>query len=288
MVVGRASAIAAVVCAMATVAHADEPTAPSDHPVVGEWLFDTEAMVFLWIPAIGTYYVDGHVAPRSSPLAFSVNEGGAERRRAYEIPGTALTVGGVAVAGAMLLGDDPARFHHAKGLAESLSTTGLVTATTKAIFGRHRPDYDPMLDGNEGRRSFPSGHATRAFSVLTYAALYLRYHGFDQWREPGTTPWWEVAAYSGLGALAVGFGAERVVRNRHNLSDVAAGSLIGAGGSIAFFYWQERQYRKTKRARREALPIDLLGSPASHARAPGQPDGLPPIHVPGLSFDGTF
>jgi hypothetical protein len=59
--------------------------------------------------------------PRTAPLLFDPSEGGLESRKGGEIPGVALTAGGVAVIGGMVLGDDPSRYYHAKGMAESLA-----------------------------------------------------------------------------------------------------------------------------------------------------------------------
>jgi hypothetical protein len=292
MVLGRSSAIAVMLCSVtATVAAEpsnDPPPSiaePTERIAPTKWLFDAEAMAFIWLPLAGSIYANSTANMRSTPLWFDASEGGKTSNREYEIPGISLTLGGVGIIGGILLGDDPSRFYHAKGMAESMATSGFVTCTSKLIFGRHRPDYNPMTDGDEGTRSFPSGHSTHAFSALTYTALYLRYHGFDQWRPAGTLPAWEVATYAGLGALGVGFAGERVMRNRHNLSDVVAGSLLGTASSVAFFYWQERQYRKAKQRNRDARPREMLGLPG-YAVQPAAP--LPGFSVPVASFTGSF
>jgi membrane-associated phospholipid phosphatase len=217
---------------------------------------------------------------------FSEMEGGQVSKRDVEIPGAALTIGGGLVAGSFLLGDDPARFQHAKGLVESLAVSGFFAVTVKRLVGRQRPDYVASNPTDDGRRSFPSGHTTRAVTTIMYTALYLRYHGFDQWREPGTMPWWEVGTYAGLGALAVGFGGERVLHNRHHLTDVLAGGALGAATSTLFFIYNERKFRK---GQRPAAETDLGGlelRPLADESA-GQVT-LPAFDGPMMSFTGSF
>jgi membrane-associated phospholipid phosphatase len=258
---------------------------PSDQ-VEPSYLLDRDALAFLWAPALGTLFVDRYLQPRSTPLLFSPSEGGAPSRRSEEIPGAVLGVGGALIVGAIALGDDLSRFHHAKGMAQSIATSGFVTVTAKRIFGRHRPDHDAMTSPLSESRSFPSGHTTRALSTLVYAGLYLRHHGFDQWREPGTLPWWELASYAGLGGLAVALGGERVYHNRHHVSDVIAGGLLGTASSVAFFYYQERRFRSTKRRTSElaAEPrpvVDAIRERDSRAAAAI-------TDAPTLMFSGSF
>jgi membrane-associated phospholipid phosphatase len=215
---------------------------------------------------------------------FSKSEGGAESLRNVEIPGVALTIGGGLVAGSFLLGDDPARFQHAKGLVESLAMSGFVAVSVKRLVGRQRPDYDASNPTDDGRRSFPSGHTTRALTTITYAALYLRYHGFDQWREPGTLPWWEVGSYAGLGALAVGLGGERVIHHRHHLTDVLAGGTLGAVSSTLLFIYNERKYRAGKRPVEAAPDVELRPIFDDSVESVT----LPAFDGPMMSFSGSF
>lgn len=257
---------------------------PGDH-IEPSYFFDAGALLFFWTPIAGTVAVDTYVAPRSSPLLFSASEGGAESRQDQEIPGYVLTIGGATTVVAIALGDDPSRYYHAKGLAQSLATSVFLDVTAKPLFGRHRPDFDPAMPTDDGRRSFPSGHSTRAMSTIAYAALYLHYHGFDQWREPGTTPWWEVATYVGLGSLGVGLMGERVYHHRHHVTDVVAGGALGTASSIAFFYYQERRFKHAKR--RPAEP-PLLVEPKATRDALMQRPTLPDVGGPMLSFGSTF
>lgn len=72
----------------------------------------------------------------------------------------------------------------------------------------------PRPDG-KGQESFPSGHATNAF---TGATLLAREYG-------GQSAWYTVAGYASAATVA----SFRVLRNRHWLADV----LFGAGLGIA-------------------------------------------------------
>ena len=246
--VSRAVLVAVLVAATGRAARADEVDRPT-----ASYFFDRDATAFFWAPLATTIVIDTWVDPRERPLLFDTDEGGKESRKGGELPGYALTIGGGLVVGAIALGDDPARYHHAKGLAQSLATSGLVAVAGKRLFGRHRPDYGSgSLE--DGRRSFPSGHSTRALATITYSALYLRKHGFDQWREPGTLPWWEVASYAGLGVLAVGLTGERVLHHRHHLSDVIVGGLIGVASSTLFFMYNESRYEKASTTVTRQLP----------------------------------
>jgi membrane-associated phospholipid phosphatase len=108
------------------------------------------------------------------------------------------------------------RLHDAAWLAAlAFAVSGIFEYTLKHLVGRPRPDavlsgivllgpsFEPDID------SFPSGHATSVFSVATvFASFYPRL----RW------PLYGVAA-----AVALG----RVYLQRHYVSDVVAGALIG-------------------------------------------------------------
>lgn len=285
---GVGATVALTICLGTGVAAADDPVAAEGQPegLPANLFWDRDAVLFVYAPLVGTLVMDTMVTPRSSPLAFSSSEGGAESRKSGEVPGLALSIGGALVVGGIALGDDPARFQHAKGLASSLATSGFITVSAKRLFGRHRPDYDPSNPSSDGMRSFPSGHTTRAVSTITYAALYLRYHGFDQWREPGTLPWWETATYVGLGSLAVGLAGERVYHHRHHLTDVVAGGILGAASSTLFFYYNERKYQRGAREA-EGASSDVVVEP-TRDDALAERASLPTFDGPMLNFSGSF
>lgn len=110
----------------------------------------------------------------------------------------------------------------------------------KGIFGRQRPDVDStnfnpynwrFMGGfttNDGRRSFPSGHAVAAFSAA--AAVTAE-----------TSRWWPSsrwligpAMYGGAGMV----GLSRLYDNQHWASDVIMGAAIGtfAGNKVVRYH----------------------------------------------------
>ena len=111
-------------------------------------------------------------------------------------------------------------------LATSLALAGGVLTTGKALFGRARPD-DPLHDGDDfgllsGRGSLPSGHTAMAFALATSLADDIH------------RPWATVGLYTA--ATAVGW--SRINDDRHWLSDVAAGAVLGiASAKFASGRW---------------------------------------------------
>ena len=109
-----------------------------------------------------------------------------------------------------------ARLHDAACLgALAFASAGLVEFTLKHLVGRPRPDTGlptlAMLGPTFGHDldSFPSGHATSVFAIATvFASFYPRL----------SVPLYLLAA-----AIAVG----RVYLERHYVSDILAGAVIG-------------------------------------------------------------
>ncbi len=257
---GAASLVAVVAIAASSPAVAGEPAEDAtasieietgDFPGVS-YLWDGGALPFFWGALAGRLVLDQFEA-RENPLFFSPNEGGMPRAD-WQVPGLAITGAGAGIASAMAAGDDPSRWYHAKGLAESLAPGALVTGGVKLAFGRHRPDYvDDDVGG--GNRSFPSGHSTQAFAIATYTVLYQRGHGFEQWRPRGTFTWWEGATYAGIYLGAASLAAERVLHHRHHLSDVLVGSALGSAASLGFYLYQERRYQRHRAGKREGMIV---------------------------------
>jgi len=79
-------------------------------------------------------------------------------------------------------------------------------AGPSGFFKRCYPDNDGFYD------SFPSGHSTWAFSLATVVAMQYRHR-----------PWVPVLAYT----IAVGVGLSRVTMDRHWMSDVFVGAVVG-------------------------------------------------------------
>ena len=112
-----------------------------------------------------------------------------------------------------LLTDD-SRFQDASFTsAQSLVYAGLITSGLKTVFGRARPEsglHEQTFAPFSGRTSFPSGHTTAAFAIVTPWVMYY----------PGPL------TYS-LFALSTGTAVARIARDKHWPTDVVAGAAIG-------------------------------------------------------------
>ena len=117
------------------------------------------------------------------------------------------------VFGASLAIENP-RFQDAAFTSlQSLVYARLLTSTLKGVVGRSRPDAEQgvhRFTPFSGRTSFPSGHATTAFALVTPWVLY--------YPHPAT--------YS-LFALSTGTAVARMAKDRHWPTDVIAGAAVG-------------------------------------------------------------
>jgi membrane-associated phospholipid phosphatase len=99
-------------------------------------------------------------------------------------------------------------------LMTSLLLAGGASSAGKLALGRPRPDQSLDLDGFSpfsGQAAMPSGHTTMAFALATSLADDIH------------RPWATVGLYT----AATGVAWSRINDNRHWLSDVAAGALLG-------------------------------------------------------------
>ena len=127
-----------------------------------------------------------------------------------EVYGT-VTLG---LVGAGLLGHNNELTRAGGRLAATLFLAGGTTGAAKYVFGRPRPLETTDADGFDpfsGNDAFPSGHTTVAFALAT--ALSDDIH----------QTWASIGLYS----LATGVGWSRMNDNKHWLSDVAGGALVG-------------------------------------------------------------
>lgn len=121
---------------------------------------------------------------------------------------------------------DPKLTGAGKRLAASLALAGGLMGGGKVLLGRARPD-NPTHDSDDfgffsGRGSLPSGHTAMAFALATSLA------------DDIDRPWATVGLYTAAGAV----GWSRINDNRHWLSDVAAGAVIGiASAKFASGRW---------------------------------------------------
>lgn len=155
------------------------------------------------------------------------------------------------------------------GISGTLLLTLLITEVVKSYFGRLRPDFlyrcyrlhesaDPQGDlirlidsfkpgmlsfdcgannglENDGRKSFPSGHASSSTSVFLFLGLWLQ----SRLRLSRHTGLWGVSVFV-VWLLAPGLiSLSRLLDYRHHVGDIVGGSLIGALVSLLVFsyYW---------------------------------------------------
>ncbi len=152
--------------------------------------------------------VQSHRTPGGDHLAETVRHFGQP-----EVYGT-VTVG---ILAAGLVSHNPRLIRTGTRVAGALAVAAGVSSGLKMVAGRGRPDT-PFIDDDpddfglfSGHASWPSGHTSMAFALATSLG--------DELHNP-------VARY-GLLAAATAVGWSRINDNRHWLSDVAAGAVIG-------------------------------------------------------------
>jgi hypothetical protein len=159
---------------------------------------------------------------------------------------TAAVVGGMYIYG--IAGDDPKAVETVLLSMESFALTGVFVQTVKRGAGRRRPyTGDPyntwtgpgLASSND---SFPSGHASAAFSVATVIALE-----YDNAVVP--TLAYGIAAITGL---------NRIQHNAHWASDVFAGSAVGYFTGRAIF----EAHRGGPKSRVTVVPLYEVDGPA--------------------------
>jgi hypothetical protein len=149
---------------------------------------------------------------------------------------TTIPLLGVFYLSGLALDDDRARAVALDGLVARTIANKLVTANLKRLVGRGRPylergeDVFRPFESSRDYRSFPSGHATEAFTVASVIATHY-----------ADTPWVPWTAYG----LASVVGYARMKHDQHWASDVLAGALIGTaiGREVVAFNRERRGAR---------------------------------------------
>ncbi len=135
----------------------------------------------------------------------------------------------------------PSNYRHSKGFLETLSATYLLTAITKNLFGRKRPSFAhyPGEDRMDADKSFPSGHASISFAIASYSSLYVFDH-IGHW-DRNVDKAGKLLYFATSHMLASYVGYTRITDNRHFLSDVIAGGLLGSGVAAVVYSFQNQQ-----------------------------------------------
>lgn len=118
-------------------------------------------------------------------------------------------------------------------ILQSVAGGMLLAFITKHSVARRRPwasvlprDERDALDDDEANTAFVSGHTTMAFSAVVSTGMVATYRGYS------SAPYiWGV----GL-PLAAGVGLMRIASDRHFLTDVLGGVLVGTAAGL-FFPW---------------------------------------------------
>jgi membrane-associated phospholipid phosphatase len=123
-----------------------------------------------------------------------------------------------------IFGGYPNRRKLVTGFVVAIIGSALITHFAKQAIGRARPDaamghasfHTPAwFETQEMSQSFPSGHATTAAALAAILGVAL--------------PRWRLVFWAGAAAI----GLERIVADRHFLSDVLAGGLVGVTSVVA-------------------------------------------------------
>jgi len=162
--------------------------------------------------------------------------------------------------------------HGLLSLYACVCLVNVLTIALKTYAGRYRPDwlssFEPT-DSNEGRYSFPSGHASNAFASMVWLALYLlgKYRAFHPVQTIGFTG---AVLLSSPIAVAFFVAVSRTRDYRHNFSDITAGSLLGV--LVAYFVYF--LYYPPLSSRRSHLPKDYVEEKEDPIRTPSTDDLL--------------
>jgi len=131
--------------------------------------------------------------------------------------------------------------HHAiLSLCICICITNIVTNSIKSAAGRYRPNWLSTYsedDLNEGRLSFPSGHASNSFGAMMWLVLFVlgKVNAFS---ERYSSSFALTAIVSSPLAVSTFVAVSRTVDYHHNFSDILAGSLIGiAAAYFGYFHY---------------------------------------------------
>ena len=152
-------------------------------------------------------------------------------------------ISGVLLAAGLIFHDPNTRDMGREALEAGLFTSLLNNLVVKRVFGRERPyrtNGETDFDFGSSNSSFPSGHATEAFSVASVVAM----------RAPG----WIIPGLAYAAATIVAF--DRVNDHVHFASDVFAGAVLGtATGRWLVARHRREQEKGAPKASFDIVPI---------------------------------
>ncbi|KAG7401831.1 hypothetical protein PHYBOEH_010294 [Phytophthora boehmeriae] len=187
-------------------------------------------------------------------------------------------------------------------LVQSTSMATLLTQFTKNMTGRFRPcfydmckwDYDAVWDGvtnlctsasgeKEGRKSFPSGHASFAWSTMLVLTLYLLGRSTLNCQNRS-----ETLARGGRKTLklflcfvpsflAAWVAVTRTIDNWHHYADILAGSIIGAVAACLSYSYNYSSIFHSEHA----------GVPLQHYHTHAQCQGKPTSNSSNMTYIGS-
>lgn len=229
-----------------------------------EYFWDGGAVPFIYVAGATALGLRLFVEPPSSPKLFPESEGGIQDF-GNAVPEYIVTAYSLGFAGFIASVPKAERWHHLKGYGEAVLTTMALTEIAKNIVGRHRPHYqEGMEEEFDLRRSFFSGHASITAAGTVYVGLYLSRNLLP---KPSLLKTVGVLA---LGGLLVGVPYSRVVDNRHHLSDVLTGGVVGGAVATAFYVYQQGRFADAQES--------------SRARKRSQTQIVPNLRNPGLTL----
>lgn len=180
----------------------------SDHSTL-KWYHVTGAMGGV----VALSFLDDNVQRGSQASRTPTGDAAAKIFRHMGQPEVYLPVALGTIAAGLLSGDDDVTRAGGR-IAGSLAGAGLGHSALKLVVGRNRPTFTTdqyQFKPFSSRASWPSGHTSQAFALASSVS--------DELDSP--------AAALGLYTLASLTGWSRINDNRHWLSDVVSGAIIG-------------------------------------------------------------
>lgn len=231
-----ARALAAlVVLSLASTAHADEPRRLRGDDT-RDLLVTGGALAF----TLSTEFLKPHLAPLECRFCGTndldagardllVLSNGDTARHASDWLAAGLLPAGIAVHQLLAAGDWEEGGRDVLYVLEAASISAALNQLVKFSVGRQRPfvRYGNYGDGGrlpdpDDNLSFYSGHTALAFSLAAAAGTV------SSLREYRSTPWvWAIGM-----TLASGVGYLRIAADKHYLTDVLVGAVVGAGTGV--------------------------------------------------------